>query len=413
MIISKIYLRFSSLSFCVVFLMFFFEIRTFLASVLPLNVLTSGFILVYLLLSIFIFTQKRGINRFTSFDTTIIILLFLYGLRIFYDILFLGVEQHLFINRYTFFVYFFFLIVIPYVTCVNISLINFPFKTLLYWSLFFFVIGLILSYRDIISMISFGETVDRYNANNFLDTIGYGHLALTTLLISIVLLKIVFDEDGKYKIIKMIFLLLIVILSLGSMMLANSRSPFASLLIIVFFYLFVRFRLKNVLFVLVLSACFLYNIEAISQYFDYTFGNNFLERIILAYEDGDSSGRDVLFSHAIEAFIESPIYGSSLLMQKPPFIGNYPHNFFLEVIMSLGILGLFFYLRSVVLAIKYSFYLIRRNSKYMLFALLFIQYFVYSMFSRSMLTLPVYWMILGLLSLAYTYERKMSNEINN
>lgn len=413
MMSPKAYLKLSSLSFCVVFVIFFFEIRTFLVYVLPINILTSCYIIVFLLLSMAIFFTKKTFNRTSMFEKTVLILLFLYGIRIFYDIFLIEIEQSLFINRYTFIVYYIFLILIPYITCINISLKGISFKALMCLTLLCFVVALVLSFRDILLMISLGDIVERYNANNALDTIGYGHLALSTLLISYVLLKSVLTPKEKHRVSKIVVLLLIIVFSMTSMILANSRGPFLAFFIIVILCLANRFSLKNVIFITLLFSFILYHIESISEYFNIVFGSSFLERIILAYKEGDSSGREILFNQAMEAFLESPIWGSSLLMQKPPFLGNYPHNFFFEVLMSLGILGGCFYVCSIVLAFKYSFFLLREDSKYTIFALLFFQYFVYSMFSRSMLTMPMYWMILGLLSLAYNYERKLLYEISS
>ena len=93
------------------------------------------------------------------------------------------------------------------------------------WTLFsLFGLGLLVSLKAVIALVMSGENAfeGRIEANQLLDTIGYGHLALTFVLICFSLMGF---YSGKWR------WLLVIPLSFGlfSMGIANSRSPFVAL----------------------------------------------------------------------------------------------------------------------------------------------------------------------------------------
>lgn len=395
----------------VLFFLLFFEFRTFFSSMLPITILTSVCIGLYLLCFLFMLYKKRKIVFLTKFDKINMFFFLLLGFRLIYDIFIIGIEQNVFMNRYTFLVYYLFLIIIPYLISINLPMNRINIRFVLMALIYFLGFGLFLSLNNILSAISSGFTgyLGRYNANEALDTIGYGHLALTCFILCFVVSN---SPEWRGGIIMRITILLLMIFSLFSIVVANSRSPLLALILVLLVFYYRRLNLKLLIVLFMISTILFYSFDDIDLYLKNTFNSSFTDRIVATIEDKDSSGRDVLYSLAFKSFLEHPVLGSSLLISDPVFQGDYPHNFFLETLMSLGIIGGILYLFSIFLAFKYSFYLIKRNSPFLIFALLFIQYFVYSMFSRSLITLPMYWVILALISVSYKYERLQQKNEN-
>ncbi|MDR2036299.1 MAG: O-antigen ligase family protein [Bacteroidales bacterium] len=83
-------------------------------------------------------------------------------------------------------------------------------------------------------------------------------------------------------------------------------------------------------------------------------------------QTGKKETRVDLYSEAFEMFKSSPIIGKRFVTESKYSGGAYPHNIFLEIMMALGLLGLFFFI-----IIMYNLYKkissLRRESAYYLF----------------------------------------------
>jgi len=78
-----------------------------------------------------------------------------------------------------------------------------------------------------------------------------------------------------------------------------------------------------------------------------------------------------------------PIFGSSFLIEKGVFRGIYPHNLILESLMATGLIGTCFLIRWLYGLFKTGYTVIVTKDIYAWIPLLFFQYFIFGMFSKS------------------------------
>ena len=95
---------------------------------------------------------------------------------------------------------------------------------------------------------------------------------------------------------------------------------------------------------------------------------------------------------------------NGFLIQTSPFQASYPHNLIVEAFMATGLLGglIFLYLNFRVLQLVH---LMKDTEKFWL-GLLFIQFFIFSMFSGNLYTSFFYWIFLTLV-LVVNYNIKL------
>lgn len=212
-----------------------FDARTFLGNTIPIGWITSGILalIIFCFLSLYTLPYKgqRPLNRIRTLDILVVLFIVLYGLKLIYNIYVEQIEQTTFNNRITFAVYFLLLCILPYMICRRIHWEDIDIKKLLWFLFFVLLAGLVISYRQISQMLLMGENAyeNRFNANDLLDTIGYGHMALSFILVCFSL-SCMYKEAWRYA---FIIPILFGILSMG---LANSRSPFVALMAILSIY---------------------------------------------------------------------------------------------------------------------------------------------------------------------------------
>ena len=127
-----------------------------------------------------------------------------------------------------------------------------------------------------------------------------------------------------------------------------------------------------------------------------------------ASQKGDSG-----YYLAVNQFLSSPVWGSYYrLISNGIFKGCYPHNVFLETMISMGLIGLIPMLYMVVKIFKKSFYLIRNglNEPYKLSFLLFLSIF-FSLFTTGTILLNYgFWTFMCMLSFPKKcYEDKIND----
>ncbi|WP_394172408.1 O-antigen ligase family protein [Guptibacillus hwajinpoensis] len=120
--------------------------------------------------------------------------------------------------------------------------------------------------------------------------------------------------------------------------------------------------------------------------------------------DSLSSGRNILWENAIDLIKENPIIGYGVGYYESMF-NIYVHNFFLEITLSYGLLGIFTYM----LMLFYSCYrIIKNDDKLKLFGiLLFCTSFPKLFTSHFIFEEPTFWMFIfyGVYSVSISFER--------
>lgn len=87
---------------------------------------------------------------------------------------------------------------------------------------------------------------------------------------------------------------------------------------------------KMLIYFLVLSPVFIYLAQVT--------GSALVDRSIRATE-GDTSGRNILWKEGFQEFLNNPFFGGRIEVS-----GIYPHNIFIEILMSMGIIGFVLFL---------------------------------------------------------------------
>jgi len=115
---------------------------------------------------------------------------------------------------------------------------------------------------------------------------------------------------------------------------------------------------------------------------------------------------------SIELFMKNPIFGIGMgeFMYLQGGKGNYPHNLFLESMVSFGIFGILIFWPSFLFTFKNSITILRNQNmkKVEIAGLWFIFFFLDSNFSGSLSDFRTLWLFMGILSiLYYSYQRKL------
>ena len=189
------------------------------------------------------------------------------------------------------------------------------------------------------------------------------------------------------------------------------------LLVMFFFQNKLKFKYMVMLIILCVSGYLLLDfvLDKIAEIAPLTAG-----RIRDAVYYGDTASRfdasqkgDSGYYLAVNQFLSSPVWGSYYrLISNGIFKGCYPHNVFLETMISMGLIGLIPMLYMVVKIFKKSFYLIRNglNEPYKLSFLLFLSIF-FSLFTTGTILLNYgFWTFMCMLSFPKKcYEDKIND----
>jgi hypothetical protein len=177
---------------------------------------------------------------------------------------------------------------------------------------------------------------------------------------------------------------------------SGSRGPVIALLGCFVIYIFANLKQGGLLRVMVatsLGACFLtagiwFMIATDSALFI-----RFINTFYGLTEGGDAMSRFELYEMAWQQFLNGPVFGDFVEL-RGAYI--YPHNFFLEALISTGIVGFILFSTLVLGTCILAFRLMRQYSKYGWVSLLYFHYFIYSMVSSALYSNTYFWCSLGL-----------------
>lgn len=349
----------------------------------------------------YFFAQKVPIGETKHVYIIYCTLTALYLVRAFIDIELLGIKQELYGNDLT--VYFFMLngIVLPSIIIPRIK-----HAQSYLWP--FLILGLLLSfslyitYSNFIHGVVFMSQDHRIMANEHLSVIQFGHLGLTAVILGIYFIA----KSYKNK----LFLILsasLVFLGLMSMFLAGTRSAMIAAFAIAAIYLISNAKVKTLVLVILLLLPFYLYSDSISSFFD-NLGINSANRIFNLFKEGgdQSSGRSLIWGKAFSDLSSNLLWGVSCFFKFREW--TYVHNSIIELTYALGIFGglAFIYINYKALKICLN-ELKGQNIDNKCFVFLYIQYFIYSLFSESVLRLSLYWVFLAII-ISFSTQHKNS-----
>ena len=334
--------------------------------------------------------SKIPIRHLCAISYAIQAFIWLYFVRVFYDFMISGVTQEVVTNPFAaVFLY------------ANAAIV--PFYGLLFfrWELIdlrrlntailliFLTMGLVsMSYIMSGKAMEYIGSDGRFMGNASMDTIAFGHLGTTTTLLALALFHQK-DTHLWHKLLSAGAIIIGLFISIA----AGSRGALVALIICFIAYLYMNgHKLKILIGLPVLAGLFILLLPILNDIL-ISYNNQALDRLYNSIYDpnnmeaGVTSGRNVLYQQAIENIIESPILGSSLFIK-----GEYVHNCILESFLGLGIIGGLLYLVIIVYVLIIAFRMAEKDKRYLFSSLLFIQYLTYSLFSRTLSMLPIFWL---------------------
>lgn len=166
---------------------------------------------------------------------------------------------------------------------------------------------------------------------------------------------------------------------------ASARSPMLTAFIIIFILLIYVNKLKYWITLLSFVLLFIVSIYILKQSSVADF--EFITRMYDAIFEGNGYGRAYYLTKGWDVFKNNIPFGGRILFDD----GLYPHNIFMEVLMSMGVVGIilfFLYFKDVW---KFRLKYIRNNIYYLPFVLFFIQYFVLVLTSYNIFANLEFW----------------------
>lgn len=312
---------------------------------------------------------------------------FVYSLRIFFDFLHL---EYFYISYSELVFYFISFSVIPFISIISVdfSKINIDafFNFFLFFSFGFSILTVLLysKYLGVVSRLatsSVGEDV--------ISPLILSYCA--TLILGVIIFYLIFNKVSKIK--KAVCFCTIGLATVPFFLGSSRGSIFA------FFVPFVMLLFSSFSFKSLFRNIFLFTtLLLILIYLDNYFKSGLLMRFIGTTEaiemGGHTASRLQLWEISINQFLNNPFFGDKL---NTEVFNHHPHNIFLEVLQSTGILGFIPFFILVGNSVKYSVLIFRTKPKYAWIALFFLQPLMQNMFSKALYTSAWFWTGLALL----------------
>lgn len=369
-------------------------ILTTVITYFPIDIVLSQIIIYALVCIVYIFSPKE-VKIKDRWNVWGIIICFALILRIIIELEVMGRQQELYGSNTS--LYFFLIngILLPILIIPRIKFSSFP-KFFLYIASFVVLACLIVSLNDIISSQAMLSYDGRYSANESLGVIQYSQLSFTCSLIGFSLLY----KDSKIKLRDIFYPILLIIIGLISIILAGTRSCLVSMLVILLMLLASN-RPQKIIRNIIIAGLVLGVI--ILAFLKLGFGELFENlRLFRLFTEGTrdvSSGRFDLYKSAMIDILSNPIFGKSAFFSfndRGDHI-TYIHNSILEITRAIGVVGGIIFVLINVYLFKKSVVILKYYRQYSFFVFLYIQYFIFSLFSESIFRIALYWFSVGMI----------------
>jgi len=230
-----------------------------------------------------------------------------------------------------------------------------------------------------------------------------GHYGLSLVVLSLYMYLFLRRKGYQY--------ILGILIGVFPIYVSAARSPILALLIILSIFLILINKKKY-------WICFfcLLLLSLVVLYFIYKskIGEDliFFKRLNDAIFENNASGRSFYLNQGIEVFIKHPFLGGNALFKD----GMYPHNLFVEILMSTGLLGMALFIIYFKFVAESFFKILKNIYKYKESGILiffFLQYFILAQTSGSLYSSFEFWYfgaaVIGLGYINFTNEETKSN----
>jgi O-antigen ligase len=216
-------------------------------------------------------------------------------------------------------------------------------------------------------------------------SISFGHVGVTLALMSVY--YIMFKKICNLY----VWIIMLTGLLIGTyiMYASGTRSPLIGYLVCINYMFFIRkkyVQLFALFFILVLGISLLIYVN---PHYSEVGGSSFFSRLLNMIVAKDSSGRGELYKEGLRIFFNKPLFGGRFLF----FDGFYPHNIFIEILMSMGLFGLviFFMFFKNCVALLFKFKRLIENSDKLWIVVLWLQNFILALFSYNLYGNSLFW----------------------
>lgn len=224
-----------------------------------------------------------------------------------------------------------------------------------------------------------GDVDGRQDANLALNTISFGHLGVTAIILGFFVLI-----EYQLTLMKKILVFLLILIGAFCMLRAGSRGPVVALIVVGFFWSFSRGKniVLNILKLIVLAVLLVVFFQYILNIVE-NISPVIVDRIKQSIYEGDTSDRNSLYVTAIQAFLDSPIIGKQFGLFFSDGTFSYSHNIILDAFMGMGVIGGFTLIYVLSSAIKSAFNAIKSNNINFWISLILVQLITANMLSGA------------------------------
>src|SRR5690554_170849 len=222
----------------------------------------------------------------------------------------------------------------------------------------------------------------------------------STLIIDVIVFYLLFNKTSKK--IKVLSVLTI-ILAIVPFFLGASRGSIFAIFIPFIFYAMSNMSLKSMIKYIFSFSILIALIFYLDNYFQSGLLNRFLGTSEAIETGGSSASRLDIWSKSLSQFVEFPIFGDRL---NTVGVDYYPHNIYIEVLQTTGIIGGIPFFVLVYQTIKASFNIFKNHIEYAWIPVIFIQSVMKHMFSGALYNASWFWVSMAIvLSLNHYLNR--------
>lgn len=245
----------------------------------------------------------------------------------------------------------------------------------------------------------------RVSLNDRQSTLAFGDNGGYLVILSFVLMMSL--KRVKSKLIRRLFFIFLcacIVVGIYAIAKAASRGPFMSMVVGViglFLTLGAKNKMKSILVLIILFFMLGVNTSSLEKFAPVLFN-----RMTSTIEEGDTSGRDILFSEAWRIIEAHPITGGNPIMLSATQFSTY-HNGFLDVGVGLGIIGFILYIWIHLIILK-RILCKEYDSKVPLYYFIVGMFFfnlMRSMSGAGLISNPVYAMTIGLACIVLSKQK--------
>lgn len=215
--------------------------------------------------------------------------------------------------------------------------------------------------------------------------ISSGHFGASLVILSFYLL--IFKTSSE-TIINRTALLIGILLGLFAIYISAARSPVLALIIAGVYFIILKKRAKYIYSFIIMLLLFVIFIYCSNQIFHLE--SSFVDRNYSWIFEGNTSGRGLFLENGITIFKNNVLLGGRVLYED----GMYPHNIFVELLMSGGVLLLMIFcliFYPLIRNIKYYLNLSNSNINILPLFVLWLQYFALTQTSNNIHSNPEFW----------------------